>query len=283
MYGISLNKGIIKDVLEDFYLLTNIRIAFYSVDYREYIAYPQNPCNFCRIIRKNQHIDNKCRECDGFAFKQAEQLGNLYLYECHAGLYEAISPIISEGCLLGYLMIGQVLPQVPTLDKWNDFCRRYKYFDLDFLNIKSAYFQLNNLSREKIHAAARMMDRSAKYIYLSKFIKKQPSSKIQKFIKYIEENSYGSISVTKMSNNLGISRSYLDQLVREEFNTSPSNYIIELKMNKAKELLEQREMTVKEIANTVGYADQNYFSRIFKKFCGMTPTQYRELLSEDNS
>ena len=63
-------------------------------------------------------------------------------------------------------------------------------------------------------------------------------------------------------------------------------YLTGLRMDKAKELLTSTEYSMKEICSMVGYADPNYFSRIFKKNTGVTPTEYKqdnlELRKEDS-
>jgi AraC-like DNA-binding protein len=276
MYGVTVNKENIKAVLKDFFTLTNIRIAFYSYDQKEYLVYPESLSIFCEKIRKNPYLNQKCMACDQVAFKYAEQSGSFYLYECHTGLYEAISPIILDGRLLGYLMIGQVLLQKPSLQKWNGFKRLYDGYDLDFENLNSAFFQLNYLSREKLYAAVRMMDRSAKYIYFSKSAKIQHSPKTHKIVRYIDENLHRPIKISDISREVGISQSYINQLVYKEFHSSVGTYILKQKMDKACAKLEENEMPIKEIALLTGYKDQNYFSRTFKKSFGMTPSQYRE-------
>ena len=53
-------------------------------------------------------------------------------------------------------------------------------------------------------------------------------------------------------------------------------YVTGLRVARAKELLQQETLSMKEICVSVGYGDPNYFSRIFKKHTGVTPTEYRE-------
>ena len=57
---------------------------------------------------------------------------------------------------------------------------------------------------------------------------------------------------------------------------SPSEYLIYLRMEKAKEFLDSTNMTIKEIGIAVGYYDESAFFRRFKRYAGMTPGQYRE-------
>ncbi len=72
-----------------------------------------------------------------------------------------------------------------------------------------------------------------------------------------------------------LSRSYFSRQFREKTGYAPVEYFIRLKIQRACELLETTSMTVGQISRSLGYGDQYYFSRIFKKIVGTHPTQYR--------
>lgn len=74
--------------------------------------------------------------------------------------------------------------------------------------------------------------------------------------------------------NLSISR--FSHLFKECIGQSPTAYFISIKIKKACELLENTDMSISEICEQVGISDQNYFSRIFKKHTGKSPTSYRK-------
>ena len=56
---------------------------------------------------------------------------------------------------------------------------------------------------------------------------------------------------------------------------SPKNYILEMRVKRAAELLENTDLPMQKVGEEVGFSDQNYFSRIFKKYKGRTPSSYR--------
>ena len=71
---------------------------------------------------------------------------------------------------------------------------------------------------------------------------------------------------------------YLSELFKKETNMNISNYITAYRIERAKEMLQDIENKIYDVANLVGYDDSRYFSQVFKKHTGMTPTQYRESL-----
>jgi AraC-like DNA-binding protein len=79
-----------------------------------------------------------------------------------------------------------------------------------------------------------------------------------------------------------LSRSYFSRQFREKTGYAPVDYFIRLKMQRACELLETTQMTVGDISRSLGYQDQYYFSRLFKKIVGAHPTQYRQTRGVDH-
>lgn len=107
-------------------------------------------------------------------------------------------------------------------------------------------------------------------------IEDQSESAVTRARKYIQENYAREISLDDVSREVNVSPYYFSKLFKEEVGRNFIDYLTELRIEKAKEMLLDQTMTVKEAGARAGYADQNYFSRIFKKQTGMTPRQFRE-------
>lgn len=93
---------------------------------------------------------------------------------------------------------------------------------------------------------------------------------------YIRSNYSKDISLDEVSQEVNISPYYFSKVFKEEVGEGFVEYLTGLRMDKAKELLTSTEYSMKEICSMVGYADPNYFSRIFKKNTGVTPTEYKQ-------
>ncbi|MBQ8956763.1 MAG: AraC family transcriptional regulator [Lachnospiraceae bacterium] len=92
---------------------------------------------------------------------------------------------------------------------------------------------------------------------------------------YIAENYSKDISLDEISGRVDVSPYYFTRLFKEETGETFLEYLTGLRMDKAKELMRDQSISVKDICTQVGYSDPNYFSRIFKKTVGKTPTEYR--------
>lgn len=98
---------------------------------------------------------------------------------------------------------------------------------------------------------------------------------LQSATRYIEANHHLKITVDDIANHVGITRSYLFKLFREEYDTSVQDYLIHVRMKSACYFLRQPGALIKNIASSLGY-DPFSFSRIFKKTIGISPTEYQK-------
>jgi len=93
---------------------------------------------------------------------------------------------------------------------------------------------------------------------------------------FLQQNVHRSIPLREMAERAGLSISHFSCLFKQQTGYSPMSYFINLKMQRACTLLTVEEKAVHEIAQEVGYTDPYYFSRLFKKIIGRSPTLYRE-------
>ncbi|NSW90700.1 MAG: response regulator [Firmicutes bacterium] len=97
-------------------------------------------------------------------------------------------------------------------------------------------------------------------------------------IEYISKNIYNDITLMKVADYLMIHPNYLSKIFKQETGEPFVEYVIKVKMSEAKLLLRNSNNKVYEIANMLSYKDVGHFARTFKKFFGVSPTEYRQLL-----
>jgi AraC-like DNA-binding protein len=102
-------------------------------------------------------------------------------------------------------------------------------------------------------------------------------TKIDKARVIIREKINTTISPEELAASLNMSYTWFRRIFRQYTGLAPAQYITQLKIQKAKELLSVTTMPVKEIALELGYESIDYFSTQFRKQTGQTPTQYRSL------
>ena len=103
-------------------------------------------------------------------------------------------------------------------------------------------------------------------------------STVQAVISELQKNYMKDITLTSISEKHNISISHLSEMIRDELGMSYSEYIISKRIQRAKELLADETLSVNEVGEAVGYKDYYYFTKVFKRVVGITPSKYRKNL-----
>lgn len=99
---------------------------------------------------------------------------------------------------------------------------------------------------------------------------------VKQMIHYMASQYAHPISIEQMCDSLGYNRAYLSRIFKQETGLSPVTYLLKLRIEKSRQLLRERpELSVEQVAASVGLTDALYFSRQFKRFCEQSPTAYR--------
>lgn len=99
---------------------------------------------------------------------------------------------------------------------------------------------------------------------------------VKKGLEYIEKNLRDEIKIEDVSKYAGVSVNYFQSIFKETMNITPNNYILKLRLDKAKYLLSTTGMTIADIGFECGFLDNVYFSYVFRKKEGIQPSKYRE-------
>ncbi len=97
---------------------------------------------------------------------------------------------------------------------------------------------------------------------------------LNEILVFIHNNVYASYAVEDLCQKFSISRSSLQALFRANLGMTPKQYISELKLNEAKKLISQHEHTISQVSDLLGFTSIHYFSRRFKSYFGIAPSEY---------
>ncbi|PYG89758.1 two-component system response regulator YesN [Ruminiclostridium sufflavum DSM 19573] len=101
---------------------------------------------------------------------------------------------------------------------------------------------------------------------------------LRKAIDYIHEHYNEQVTLNEVAENIYVSTFYISRMFKKELGISFVDYLNDVRIEKAKELLKDVKYKTYEVAEMVGIPDPHYFSKIFKKYSGMTPSEYKETL-----
>lgn len=117
----------------------------------------------------------------------------------------------------------------------------------------------------------------------SQFDDYKNKQKIQQAVLYIRENYDKELNMAVVSNYISMNYSLFSYAFKQYTGTNFVNFLKDIRMEKAKELLENTDLRIVEISQKIGYENEKHFMKIFKLTCGVSPTEYRKNMQYKNN
>ncbi|MCD8217374.1 MAG: PocR ligand-binding domain-containing protein [Clostridiales bacterium] len=262
-------------LMKDFHILTGIRIVLFDDEYQELLSYPGNDCTFCHRMKSNPSGLENCRESDAYSFRKCNADQRLIIYHCHAGLIEATAPLIDNHIVIGYLMFGQISDAESEKDLAEILSHALASDDSARINTVLSDIPLK--TDEQIRAAAKIMEACTFYVIQNEAVLLRRQNFTNNLRAFLTEHLSENLDAETIASWLGISRSKLYMACDKYIGMGIAEYVRNLRMEEAKNLLKTTDLSITEIAGRTGFEDYNYFSRVFKKETGYSAREYRGL------
>lgn len=261
-------------ILKELHKVSGFRISVHDTNFREIAAYPEELSPFCQHIRQNPEAAEVCRATDEEAFVEVNKTEEVYIYRCKFGLWEAVSPLYHFGVLAGYLMMGQVIDKSPDSRKL--VASMARSFAEDRALLEAKIDQIPIVGQDMIKSYVNIMTVCSEYITYSNKLRLPERDLAELTMKYIHRNYAQKLTIKELCVYFHCSKSTLINTFESRYHTSVNRYITSYRLDQACVLLCQSDETICEIALKCGFSDQGYFSKVFQKEKGVTPTAYRQ-------
>ena len=226
---------------------------------------------YCGTVRRIPENVKKCRECDRNACAFCCSTGITTIYQCHAGLYEAVVPVIHDGISFGYIIFGQFRLEGEDVDP-RAYAARLK---VDESVLKQEYEKLQILTRSQVNAAAELLRACMGQVFHSDLIYAPTNEIAMSAKKYIDTNLSSSLSLELISAQFYISPRSLQKAFKDTYGLTVKKYVLDKRIKLAAHLLITTDHSVAEIADMSGFSDYNNFIQRFKATVGQTPLKFR--------
>ena len=161
----------------------------------------------------------------------------------------------------------------------------YKMLDENEQNSVGKYFMMRSYLAQFILSILRLKDESevTRRNETFQYYSHKKSHIIKQTIDYLENHYTEKISLDQISQNVYVSPVYISKVFKQETGASPISYLINIRLERAKKLLETNpDMSIQEAASLVGYEDTYHFSKLFKKHYGHAPSHYKAKKNSGN-
>ena len=249
-------------LLDHFTSLTEVRIAFFSLDGEELcIGKNRSICSYCRRRRRTPGFQAACLADDRKGREQALQNSGLYSYQCHAGLCEAIVPVGVGPQLIGCAMIGQFRRAGAMPEPRNESERK-------------ALEKLPVFTNQKIDDLLSMFQVLIEHIARQSLVGRRDFDALGPLIERMRRNPKEELSLADAAKSVGLSASRLSHLFPSVLGTGFKQFQLRQRLELADRLMKANpDWRMARIAEECGFSDPLYFSRTYKKVRGVPPSK----------
>ena len=271
----TFNLEKLSSLLQDFYTVTRIRITVFDENFNEIVSYPGQRADFCRLVRQDEKAKERCARCDQEACRRASSMHDTYIYQCHAGLTEAITPIYLSSIVIGYLFFGHVFSYPDHETGWQIISEKCRLLPVDSEKLKAACKKLTPMNADYIRSASHLLQAVASYLCLERMVTLRHENLPMQIDNYITSHLTEPLDSERLCNVFSIGKTRLYEIAKESYGCGIAEHIRRLRIEKAKALLSDRpEIPVSEAAFACGFTDYNYFITVFKKYAGISPGKF---------
>lgn len=275
---LDLKNAGLKELLNDFYTLTGLKLCIFDTEYRECASTPIKLYPYCASMRQNAEFDRRCNACDVAHMQQCRRSRKPVQYQCHAGLTEYMAPLFYDGIIVAYICIGQATNGLDA--EFHTIAAYAAQFGVREEECRELYDMQLHYTPDVIKAACTILDACISHIYHQRMLEVRNLDTAQKIEKYINDNLAWDLSIEQLCSHFAISRAELYQLFHAKFNASVAEFIRSKRIALAERMIRTTNLQISEIAANVGFYDYNYFSKVFRKRFGVSPREYRKQMEE---
>jgi len=262
-------------------IVTNLSIAFDAsmaiydeAGHTLFRRFKENE-TFCDELQRRQQGRAKCHCCDTALLKKCAETGKPQSHVCHAGLIDTAIPLIKDSLTVGYLIIGRIRP---TRELPESIVRRLHWHSADLPLLQEQYRTLAYFTQEQLDALIALVNQ----IFIESAICIEYTDVLASAVAYIDSHLRQPITVSQLCTQCYVSKNRLYALFHDNFHTTVKDFIVERKLNLAKQLLLDTQMPIKDVAEAVSLGDHTYFCKLFKKRTGMSAKEYRCFVTSGN-
>ena len=280
MYDITPIKNYILYLKKECNLLVTLHPMDALLYATELIAFNIHESPYCIYIKTCKQAQEHCIKKQSAV--AAACAGGSYIGTCHAGVREYVYPITANGNVKGFISVSGYADKHGE-EYVSAISRKYAFLKKE---LSTAYRTLKQEMPDKKTVDALLIPLCQ---MLELFYCKADNTSIQdetflsKVLRFLKGNYTRPITSKTLCQEFACSRSHLSHTFNQAMGITLKEYLNVLRIEGAKQLLHSSELNITEIAFSIGFSDGNYFTNVFKKHTGISPSAYRKRVKTEDT
>jgi AraC-like DNA-binding protein/ligand-binding sensor protein len=264
-------------------------------DLRLSFSHRLHSCRFCQVAKRSRDSHLDCIRNKMASNRVALRRQTGFSGMCHLGMTDIVEPLVYRGRVLGVFYMGSVVlagTEQKARERVLRYCARRRLDASELLSElrRAPVVEDETLrsSRERIaliaEVATRILDSSA--LPLDRYRTEQSAhllqahkdvpGLVQAAIRYIHRQYASPVQVIEVAAYLKCHPDYLSRLFKKSIGCAFGEYLMRVRIDRARNLIALRRFSMGEIAWNVGFQDQSHFGRVFRRLVGTTPREFQE-------
>jgi AraC-like DNA-binding protein/ligand-binding sensor protein len=278
------NSPLYRDYARAFSQALGLPVALRAVESWQLPYHGQRMENeFCALVAQQSHACAGCLQLHQRLSEHAHTAA--HTIACPFGLSETAVPVRMGETVIGFLQTGQVFRRRPTGEQFERVLRLARRWGLVVgrEEMRRAYFGGRVMEGKQHECVVKLLAIFAEHLSLvcnQIAVQRQNEEPpvIRRAKEFIEAHQGEELRLTTVARAVNTSPFYFCKMFKKATGLNFTDYVSRLRIEKAKNLLLNRNLRVSEIAYEVGFQSLTHFNRVFKKVLGMAPTRYRTRL-----
>lgn len=230
--------------------------------------------SYCTLVKTKKCAHERCLAGQKRVLEKMRDVCEPFSGVCHAGVRERVYPLRNESEIIGFISVSGYYSETGS----ERIDRLSSELGFDKPTLVKSYNTLKpyDADRERLDALIYPLAGMLELAYIKEEKSKETESLMKRIERYVKQNYNTDLTVNDICKEFGCSRSYFSHTWSSLVGKSFREYLLDLRLDNAKRLLDLSSLNVTEIAFSVGFSDSNYFSSIFKKRHGVSPLAYRK-------
>lgn len=288
VYSALSESAIFRDYQEAFSKSTGLPLSLHQPGKgKEWgsLAKSEGGSQFCGLMART---NSSCEAC--FALQkglEAEAQLQPKTLKCFAGLCETAVPVRVGEKVIAFLQTGRILVETPNQRQFSNITRELLRLGthIDLKQAEEAYFASRVLSAEQYQAMVKLLAIFANHLSacgnqlaLERSGTRNPA--VLRGRQIIDVGFREELSLGEVAKQVNVSAGHFSKLFKEATGMNFVEYVARLRVEKAKNLLQNPKFRISEVAFDVGFQSLSQFNRTFRRFAGVSPRAYRSSLEE---
>lgn len=261
----------LQQIISDLAIITNLDITVLDRDFNRIAAYNHGR-GFCNTIQHTPEGSTRCACSDTLLLNACRSSLRPEIHTCHAGLVDMAVPVVKGSSVLGYILLGRIR----NSEAFDAIYPRISWAVSDYEAMERDYLNLLYCNDTQIGSIVNVVTTITSFILLNHMMKEEFSIETTRIIHYIDQHLGSKLTVDALCRALHLSRNNLYEHIHAGFHCTVSEYITLRRIEQAKHLLSETELSISDISEQCGFGSDTYFFKLMKKHEGVTPRQYRQ-------